>query len=635
VSRMVEPILVHSTTFPPSPRAYRGVPSKIAASPKGDLLVYPSAHVVTLLRAADLSAVHIFRDHRFETSAVRFSPNGELVASGDREGEVFVWQTFPPFEMKYCLKNCTIGEVADIAWSPDGAKLAVVGNGGSASYLELKTGSSGADLTCHNRRIESIAIHPNEKKKRILMASHDSRVSVFDNSKGGYRPKYSHLLTPHTKEVYSVCYNMDGEIFASGGADGRLFMYCEASQSGTEARDNVRTITSIVFMPLPPLDEGDVVNVEDVDRQEVVVYASTDGAVRAITWDKNACVDACDMDDLWENETVGVQRLGLAASPSTGNVFVVNSNGRLDQLRVTDGSLVKSAFGHKSHLKAIDIDLATGVTVTGDNNGGLCIDIGNGVECFGDAKNVAVRGLSILSNDGEGAVICLRLDNRMEVLSLLDGCVLSSTCLPSEPLAISRGKDKVAILCHKHCLLVDTKSKHILEQEELTGFDPVSVAMAPNGLELAIGDTSGVVHIYDITDWELKVKHTLKLRGALWAINAMEYSRNGLYLAVADGSRYVSVYSRDDWTLLVDDWRMHNASMKTVGWSPDGMTLATGAVDRSMIVWRLPQGGKKFDPIVQKCGHIPEALIWKSASEVVTIGEDGCRIHWKLKTEED
>lgn len=27
--------------------------------------------------------------------------------------------------------------------------------------------------------------------------------------------------------------------------------------------------------------------------------------IQAITWDKNACVDACDMDDLWENETVG------------------------------------------------------------------------------------------------------------------------------------------------------------------------------------------------------------------------------------------------------------------------------------------------------------------------------------------
>lgn len=33
-------------------------------------------------------------------------------------------------------------------------------------------------------------------------------------------------------------------------------------------------------MPLPPLDEGDVVNVDGDDRQEVVVYASTDGCVR-------------------------------------------------------------------------------------------------------------------------------------------------------------------------------------------------------------------------------------------------------------------------------------------------------------------------------------------------------------------
>ncbi|GMT04877.1 hypothetical protein PENTCL1PPCAC_27051, partial [Pristionchus entomophagus] len=103
------------------PRSERGRPSKIHIYHDDDLLAYPSAKVLILLRISDLSVVHRFSHHRFDTSAVRFSANGEFVASGDVGGEVFVFETIAPFEMKYKYKIG--GEIADIAWSPDGSKI--------------------------------------------------------------------------------------------------------------------------------------------------------------------------------------------------------------------------------------------------------------------------------------------------------------------------------------------------------------------------------------------------------------------------------------------------------------------------------------------------------------------------------
>ncbi|GMR31887.1 hypothetical protein PMAYCL1PPCAC_02082, partial [Pristionchus mayeri] len=611
-----EPILV-SSIIPSLPRSERGRPSKIDAS--GELVVCPSAKVVSLLRVADLSVVHIFRDHRFDTTAVRFSSNGQLIASGDEGGEVFVWQALPPFEMKY--KHNIGAEIADISWSPDDSKLAVVGDGRPV-YFDLKTGSSGADLSCHSRRIESIAIHPNEKEKLILMASHDSRISVFQKPMGGYRPKYSQLLTAHNKEVYSVSFNDDGSLFASGGADGRLVVYETTTKNKIVEQQYGRSITSTVFLSLPSLEEGDTVE-ESKGSREILVCASTDGVIRALR-----CREAVDENGQWEElmeewevKEDGVQRLALAAS--SGCVFVVNSNGRLDKVRASDGSLITSVHGHKGHLKAIDIDAEA--TVTGDNSGRLCIDRGDGVNSFGDERSMAIRGISILRE--EGVIICLRVNNEMEFISLSHGFLLSSSPLPSEPRAISKGRDTVAILCHKHLLIVNKKTKEIIAEETLSN-DPVAVSMHPDCTELAIGDSTGVVTLFSITGSSLSVVHSLKLRGA---VSAVEYNEKGIYLAVADSSRYVSVYKRVDWSLLVDDWRMHNASIKTMGWSPDGNFLATGAVDRSLIVWRLLEGDKKHDPIVQKSGHIPEALIWRSSSEVVTVGEDGCRIHWRLQ----
>ncbi|GMT32172.1 hypothetical protein PFISCL1PPCAC_23469, partial [Pristionchus fissidentatus] len=626
--RMAEPTLVASSIIPSLPRSERGRPASIHVSSQNDLFVFPSAKVVNLLQVSDLSVVHIFRDHRFDTTGVRFSPNGQLVASGDCGGELFVWEAAAPFAMKY--KHTIGGEIANIAWSPDGSKIAVVGDGRPV-YFDLKTSSSGADLTCHSRRIESIAIHPIEKTKLILMASHDSRVSVFDNSNGGYRPKYSQLLTVHNKEVYSVCFNDDGSLFASGGADGRIAVYETATKTKIAERQHDRSITSTVFLSVPCLDSSSGDAAEDIKQtRELLVYASTDGTIRALgvpdaeLRDENGQWE--ELVEEWEVKDHGStvsQRLALSASSAAGCILAVNSNGRLDKLCASSGSLLASLNGHKGHLKAIDIE--NEVVVTGDNTGRLCIDRGSGVEPFGVENNMAIRGVSILPS--EGVVLSFRVNNQMECVSLSDGAVLFSSPLPSEPRSISKGRDTVAVLCHKHLLMVCRKTRAIVLEQELS-MDPTAISLHMDGSEVAVGDATGAVTVYSVTDSTLCVTQTLKVKRA---VSAMAYSADCSHLAVADSSRYVSVYDRANWSLMADDWRMHNASIKTLAWSPDGNNLATGAVDRSLIVWALPVGDKKRDPIVQKSGHIPEALKWLSSKEVVTVGEDGCRIHWRLE----
>lgn len=80
--------LIH--IYPPLASTERGRPSRISAS-KTQLL-YTVSNVVVIRQLNDLTKCVLFDKHKFDTTAVAVSPNGEQCCSGDARGNLLIWE---------------------------------------------------------------------------------------------------------------------------------------------------------------------------------------------------------------------------------------------------------------------------------------------------------------------------------------------------------------------------------------------------------------------------------------------------------------------------------------------------------------------------------------------------------------
>ena len=88
--------------------------------------------------------------------------------------------------------------------------------------------SSVGEVTGHSKAINSVDIRPKRPFKAIT-GSDDMSVNVHS----GVPFKFSHSLHDHSRFVQVVRYAPSGDLFASGGSDGQIFIYPGAGESAS------------------------------------------------------------------------------------------------------------------------------------------------------------------------------------------------------------------------------------------------------------------------------------------------------------------------------------------------------------------------------------------------------------------
>jgi WD40 repeat protein len=182
------------------------------------------------------------KGHNGRVYDVAFSPDGHRLATGSDDKTAKVWDAVTGREV-LTLKGHT-STVYGVAFSPDGQRLATAGVDQTAKVWDVRTGQELLTLRGQTPYMNGVAFSPDGQ--RLATASGDGTAKVWDARTG------QEILTlkGHTSNIWGVSFSSDGQRLATASGDGTAKVWDVRGQQEAFAlqgyRDGVR---SVAFSP--------------------------------------------------------------------------------------------------------------------------------------------------------------------------------------------------------------------------------------------------------------------------------------------------------------------------------------------------------------------------------------------------
>ena len=150
-----------------------------------------------------------------DVKALEFSPDGNMLASGLNNGEIRTWN-LATGKTVAVLEGLT-NYILSMSFSSDGAELSAGSYSESVMAWELATGT--AIATRKPELFERVAFSPD--RTMFATGSQDRMVRLYDMSSG----EIVSTFEGHAHTVTSVLFSPDGKTLASGSADGTTLLW--------------------------------------------------------------------------------------------------------------------------------------------------------------------------------------------------------------------------------------------------------------------------------------------------------------------------------------------------------------------------------------------------------------------------
>ena len=209
-------------------RLGHGIPGPLEFSPDGKYLAFGTKIGLWWYELATMKPVALWETERGMVSALKFSSDGALLATGNSDGGIKIWdvQSHRCLAKMQRMGQCDrVDRVTALVFSPDGQCLASSGGRYDAVYVwHIETGEQIAKLTVaeelqrprHPPPAIPLAFSPDGKS--LIGATPENTFSVWDIETGERRAH----LTGHSAMVIYLLFSPCGEFFTSVDWDGGL-----------------------------------------------------------------------------------------------------------------------------------------------------------------------------------------------------------------------------------------------------------------------------------------------------------------------------------------------------------------------------------------------------------------------------
>jgi serine/threonine-protein kinase len=222
--------------------------------------------------------VALLKGHQGWVTALAFSPDRHVLASGGVDGAVRLWSFSQSRLGDQVLPRAHRGEVNVLAFAPDGRTLAS-GGGGMDGWIVLWDLSAGRAqekgvLAENQGAVEALAFAPDSR----LLASGgtDGTVRLWDLT--GPQPRDAAMVQAHTNALKAVAISFDGQLLATGGQDGDVGLWtCGKLSAWSRAKRGFKEKARL------RLDGGHVRTLAFAATGPLLAVGSTDQCVRL--WD--------------------------------------------------------------------------------------------------------------------------------------------------------------------------------------------------------------------------------------------------------------------------------------------------------------------------------------------------------------
>lgn len=536
------------------------------------------------------------------------------------------------------------GDVESVAFSPDGRTLAS-GSGPNIILWDVRTHQAvGTPLTGHTGNVDTLAFSPDG---RILASgSKDHSIILWDVNT---HQKLGQSLAGHTDFVRSVAFSPDGKFIVSGGQDGKIIWWDLATRmphaKPLTGHDGSGVFT-VAFSPdgkiLASGSRDKTIVLWDVATHQILNRLTTGEPVRSLAFSHDGKTLASTSNDsdivLWD-----------VATGRQGDRFLSGNGRGVSSVAFSpDDRLLASADNGGAVLVW---DAATRQPIsrplTGSDNAIKSVAFspdGTTLSWGGDNARIGLWEVSTrrrlgLGSESSSWLVAYSPDGRIlatgndKELLLWDVATLRLLRQPLSrhtnisQITFSPDGKWLAAYGNDYAEVWDASTP----RGEVRGpikVPGMSLDFSPDGKSLAVGDSEGIIAIYDLGTMEPRGE---PLKGHDGPVSVLAYSSDGRSLVSAGRDATLRVWDVVARKPLIPPLTGHDGAVWGMTLSRDGSTLASGSIDNTVRLWDAASG-KQLAVLLGHAALCEDLAFSPDGKVLASCSADGICILWEVPT---